>query len=63
METNAPDSPEPSEGSEPRWPEPDEELEEAVIAADDTGLISSERLITIAEIEEAESEQPGEGNV
>jgi hypothetical protein len=41
----------------------DDDLGDAIIAADDTGMISGERLITIAEIEEAESESNDAGNV
>ena len=41
----------------------DEDLDQAVIAADDTGMISGERLITVAEIEEAEAHGEDAGNV
>ena len=33
----------------------DDDLDEAVIAADDTGMLSGEKLITEAEIEEGEA--------
>ncbi|HZO92244.1 MAG TPA: hypothetical protein VFB22_00620 [Candidatus Baltobacteraceae bacterium] len=42
----------------------DGELDDAVIAADDTGMLAGERLITVAEIEEAEetSRETGESS-
>ena len=41
----------------------EDELDDAVIAADDTGMLAGERLITVAEIEEAqESPKSGESS-
>ncbi len=43
--------------------EKDDDLDDAVIAADDTGMLAGERLITVAEIEEAEGNTKSAGDV
>ncbi len=41
----------------------DEHLDDAIIAADDTGMLAGERMITVAEIEEAEEKSADAGDV
>ncbi len=41
----------------------DEDLDDAILAADDTGMLAGERMITIAEIEEAEGKSSDAGDV
>jgi hypothetical protein len=52
MDRNRPDERDPDEVAHSVFD--DDELDDAVTAADDTGLISGERVITQAELEEAE---------
>jgi hypothetical protein len=68
MDANRPASTDPARASSPdagdeTFPVLDEEVEEAVVAADDTGLIANERLLMQAEIDEAQSRDESEGNV
>ncbi len=40
-----------------------DKYDDGVLAADDTGMLSGERTITLAEIAEAQSNQPPRGDV
>ncbi len=57
--------PDPADVSEDQYDENDpmEKYDDAVMAADDTGMLASERFITIAEIAEADpGNEPGLGD-